>query len=520
LGINLNLGSAKAKTLASDQTALSNAGRTLAETQAKIAAGTLTGLAAQQALANAQDTVSQKQQKLTLDQRSGGAVLDAITAKTKGAANAYGQTLGGQMDVVRAQVHNLSTTFGEDLMPALDKVMKVGVKFLDYLMSHKVILAGIAILVGTVLVAAFIAWGVSVIAATWPILLIIAAIALLAAGVYEVVKHWDTIVDFFKKIWSDVEGVFRGPLGIILAILTPFISLPILIAMHWQQIVAFFESIWSDVVSGVERVISDVYTLFVALPEKLVTGLGDIVATVFGALLAAATWIDTNVLQPLVTYFVGLPVRLVTGLGNIVVTLWTKLLQSVTWIDTNVLQPIVSYFQQLPSRLATGLGDIVGTIFGGLATAWNWINTNGIGPIVTGFEGLPNDIANGIMSALGALSSIAKAILNPIIEGIDTAIDHINSVTGSIPGGGSLHIPDIPTLAAGGIVNSPTLAMIGEAGPEAVVPLGGGGLGGSHGQGDTYNVYVTQSNASPQDIINAIRTYIQRNGSLKNAGIG
>jgi hypothetical protein len=125
------------------------------------------------------------------------------------------------------------------------------------------------------------------------------------------------------------------------------------------------------------------------------------------------------------------------------------------------------------------------------------------------------------MSALGALSSIAKAILNPIIEGIDTAIDHINSATSGIPViGSSLHIPDIPKLAAGGIVNSPTLALIGEAGPEAVVPLGGGGLGGSHGQGDTYNVYVTQSNASPQDIINAIRIYIQRNGSLKNAGIG
>ena len=39
-------------------------------------------------------------------------------------------------------------------------------------------------------------------------------------------------------------------------------------------------------------------------------------------------------------------------------------------------------------------------------------------------------------------------------------------------------IPNIPTLAAGGIVTSPTLAMLGEAGPEAVVPLGLGGMGG------------------------------------------
>jgi hypothetical protein len=37
---------------------------------------------------------------------------------------------------------------------------------------------------------------------------------------------------------------------------------------------------------------------------------------------------------------------------------------------------------------------------------------------------------------------------------------------------------DVPQLAGGGIVNKPTLALIGENGPEAVVPLGKGGGGG------------------------------------------
>ena len=32
----------------------------------------------------------------------------------------------------------------------------------------------------------------------------------------------------------------------------------------------------------------------------------------------------------------------------------------------------------------------------------------------------------------------------------------------------------IPHLASGGIITSPTLALIGESGPEAVVPLGSG----------------------------------------------
>lgn len=46
-------------------------------------------------------------------------------------------------------------------------------------------------------------------------------------------------------------------------------------------------------------------------------------------------------------------------------------------------------------------------------------------------------------------------------------------------GGKGFDMPTIPMLADGGIVSRPTLAMIGEAGPEAVVPLSrGGGLGG------------------------------------------
>jgi hypothetical protein len=46
-------------------------------------------------------------------------------------------------------------------------------------------------------------------------------------------------------------------------------------------------------------------------------------------------------------------------------------------------------------------------------------------------------------------------------------------------------IPEIPKLAKGGIVDRPTLAMLGEAGPEAVVPLGRGG-----GAGMTVNLVI------------------------------
>jgi len=66
-------------------------------------------------------------------------------------------------------------------------------------------------------------------------------------------------------------------------------------------------------------------------------------------------------------------------------------------------------------------------------------------------------------------------------------------------------------LADGGIVNSPTSALIGEAGPEAVIPLNRmGSIGGS-----TVNITVNGSVTSEGDLVNAIRNAIlqgQNNG--------
>tara|TARA_R110001632_G_scaffold1417_7_gene6232 strand:+ start:4909 stop:6621 length:1713 start_codon:yes stop_codon:yes gene_type:complete len=87
-------------------------------------------------------------------------------------------------------------------------------------------------------------------------------------------------------------------------------------------------------------------------------------------------------------------------------------------------------------------------------------------------------------------------------------------------GGKSFNLPTIPKLAKGGVVNSPTLAMIGEDGPEAVVPLNrknnpsGLGMGG----GTTININVggvtdrTDKRALAKEIGDLIRAEMTRGG--------
>jgi SLT domain-containing protein len=63
-------------------------------------------------------------------------------------------------------------------------------------------------------------------------------------------------------------------------------------------------------------------------------------------------------------------------------------------------------------------------------------------------------------------------------------------------------------MAAGGIVNSATLALIGEKGPEAVIPLDRLGTMG------TTNVNINVNGGDPNAVVAALRTYMRQNGSV------
>lgn len=125
---------------------------------------------------------------------------------------------------------------------------------------------------------------------------------------------------------------------------------------------------------------------------------------------------------------------------------------------------------------------------------------------------------------VGTLDGPAKEAVQGYIDGLKGIPTTINTrVTASIPnvlvntnvrGAGAFGTTIVG--ATGGIVTKPTMALIGEAGPEAVVPLnqapGASPLPGGMG-GNTYVTINTQ--ADPQMVIDAIRKWERKNGSLR-----
>lgn len=112
-------------------------------------------------------------------------------------------------------------------------------------------------------------------------------------------------------------------------------------------------------------------------------------------------------------------------------------------------------------------------IKGAWEKASGWFNDSVITPIKNFFTGLWEDVTAGVKSGV-----------NVVIGFINGLVKEINSISFDIPPlvvkGVTLfdgvhlrfpQIPEIPKLANGGIISSPTLAMVGEAGKEAVVPL-------------------------------------------------
>jgi hypothetical protein len=116
--------------------------------------------------------------------------------------------------------------------------------------------------------------------------------------------------------------------------------------------------------------------------------------------------------------------------------------------------------------------------------------------VLEGFADFFTDLWDGLMDFLGGIGKqivgIGKRLWEPIGKGFGAAIDFIkgiwnafarwwNGIQISVPsidipfvgkvGGFSIGLPDLPMLAEGGIVTAPTMAIIGEKGPEAVIPL-------------------------------------------------
>ena len=171
--------------------------------------------------------------------------------------------------------------------------------------------------------------------------------------------------------------------------------------------------------------------------------------------------------------------------------------------------------------------NIFGVIINGLKKAfeiwWNYVQF-----VFNGFAAIGTRVFNTIRTVVREWVDVVKGYINVIYTAFKTVFNGVASIWNNtigklsfkIPswvpgiGGKGFDVPDIPMLAEGGIVTGPTIAMIGEAGPEAVIPLSKAGSMG----GNTINITVTS--ADPNAVVAALQQYVRLNNRLPANAIG
>tara|TARA_R110002126_G_scaffold42032_2_gene121906 strand:+ start:727 stop:2499 length:1773 start_codon:yes stop_codon:yes gene_type:complete len=295
-----------------------------------------------------------------------------------------------------------------------------------------------------------------------------------------------------------------------------------------------FSSLWNWITTvGVPKFVA----LMKSLGKALVDWIGPRIMPMLkklGELIGkAANWIYTVGIPALVDKLILLGDAFVAWITPLIGPMLKKLgevfVVVANWLVTVGAPALVKAAVKLADALIGWAFKMAGPLLKGLALLLldigKWVFTDGIPALAKLGVQLGLGLINALVSALKGLGSmgldIGKSFANGIIDFINReVIDSINNLlqfTIDPPGPGPTltinppDLPHIPTLAAGGIVTRPTLAMIGEAGAEAVIPLTGRNAG--MGMGVT-NYITINSGADPQAVVRALQNYNRTSGPV------
>ena len=296
---------------------------------------------------------------------------------------------------------------------------------------------------------------------TSPITLVIAAIAALIAIGVLLYQNWDTVVEFAKTAW---QGLCDFISGICQAIGEFFSGL-------WTKLQEIFEPIGQWFGEKFQQAWDAIVNIFSGIGEwfsGVFQGAWDAIVNIFTPIGSwfGERWADvTSALANIGAWFTDMFQKAWTGLTNIFSKLGSWFGER--WNDvTSALSSVSNWFGEMFTNAYNAVKDAFSSIGDFFSGVWETVKSI--------FVNAGQMVGEAVG---GAFKSAVNAVLGTIENVVNGFIGMINGVLGvvrNLPGlgwVGSVSTVSLPRLARGGIVDSPTIAMIGEAGKEAVVPL-------------------------------------------------
>lgn len=320
-------------------------------------------------------------------------------------------------------------------------------------------------------------------------------------------EFWSTLgLNLWENInttWANISGNIGTYIGNMTTLWSTFWADIQAGIEKWGQpiidgVTKLFNSIWMDAIDPALQFITKLWADFSGIlvelwnehGKPLVDNIGEFVTNIIA--LFQKIWDD--VLEPIITPFLetlswlwdkhikGLVKNVGDFIGSLVngvLEIWNKFIQPIVMYLMDKLAPAWSFLSSLVISVFGTIIGVVSDVVGGIIKTLRGVVDFIVGVFTGNWEKAWNGVKNIFTGLWDSVAGIFKGVINVVIDVINAIISGINKLHWSVPDwvpliGGKefgFSIPKIPKLARGGIIDSPTYAMIGEAGKEAVMPL-------------------------------------------------
>ena len=319
--------------------------------------------------------------------------------------------------------------------------------------------------------------------------------------------YWSTLgLDLAENIgmtWGNIKGNMETYLGNMSTLWSTFWTDVQAGIEKWGQpiidgVSKLFNSIWKDAIDPAVQQMTQIWADFSGIlvdlwnehGKPLVDNIGEFVTNIIA--LFQKIW--DKVLEPIITPFLetlswlwdkhikGLVKNVgdfIGALVNGVLEIWNKFIQPIVMYLIDKLAPAWSFLSSLVIGVFGTIIGVISDVVGGIIKTLRGVVDFIVGVFTGNWKKAWDGIKNIFVGLWDGVAGIFKGVINVVIDVINAIISGINKLHWEVPDwvpliGGKefgFSIPKIPKLAQGGIIDKPTVAMVGEAGKEAVMPL-------------------------------------------------
>lgn len=278
------------------------------------------------------------------------------------------------------------------------------------------------------------------------------------AAAWELIKAvWEKVKPFFLAVWEAIKSIFE----IAAPIIGGFFKVAwAVVQAAWSVAAAWFKLVWEGI-KAVFSVVGAVLGGFFTTAWEYIKAVWNTVTAYFQAIFDTIAGIFSVVAAVLSGDFSGAWEAIKGIVGT-----WAAFFGTVWEGIKAVFGAVVSWFGGVFSAAWEAIKAVFAPVGAFFQSLWD--------TIVALFTSIGTAVGDAISGAVkGAINAVLKGaigIINGFISAINLAIGVINAIPGvSIE---KIQKLEVPQLAKGGIVTAPTLLEAGEAGNEAIIPLG------------------------------------------------